>query len=83
MEIELVEDAYLAKQLLPVSSKMLPVGSPIALLCEEESDIKEVAQHKLPADFNEYNQESTGLYRIATWQSYLKERKVEPSSGCM
>lgn len=83
MEIELVEDAYLARQLLPVSSKMLPVGTPIGLLCENESDTKEVAQHKLPADFNEYSNEYVGQYRIASWQSYLKERKVEPSSGCM
>lgn len=83
MEIELVEDAYLARQLLPVSSKMLPVGTPIGLLCENDSDTKEVAQYKLPADFNEYSDEYAGQYRIASWQSYLKERKVEPSSGCM
>lgn len=83
MEIELVEDAYLAKQLLPVSSKMLPVGTPIGFICEDEEDIEEVAQHRLPTDFNEYKEESKGMYRIASWQSYLKERKVEPSGGCM
>lgn len=83
MEIELVEDAYLARQLKQVSTQMLPVGTPIGLLCEDESDIKEVAQHKLPDDFNEYNEGTMGMYRIATWQSYLKERKVEPPGGCM
>ena len=83
MEIELVDDAYLAKQLVPVSSKMLPVGTPIGLICEEELDVKDVAQHQLPNGFNEYNEETKGAYRIASWQSYLKERKVEPSGGCM
>lgn len=83
MQIEVVEDAYLAKQLLPVSSKMLGCGTPIGLLCEDEADIEHVAKHKLPDGFNEYSQESAGLYRIASWQSYLKERAVKPSGGCM
>ncbi|KAA6426980.1 MAG: hypothetical protein FRX49_03304 [Trebouxia sp. A1-2] len=73
--IECVEDAFLAKQLVPPSSKSLPVGTPIGLLCEDEEDIQEVAQHQLPDDLNEYNKGDQKSYRFATWQSYLKERK--------
>jgi hypothetical protein len=83
MQIECVEDAFLAKQLVPPSSKSLPVGTPIGLLCEDEEDIQEVAQHQLPKDLNEYNKGDQKSYRFATWQSYLKERKVDPTGSCM
>lgn len=83
MQIECVEDAFLAKQLVPPSSKSLPVGTPIGLLCEDEEDIHEVAQHQLPEDLNEYNKGDQKSYRFATWQSYLKERKVDPTGSCM
>ncbi|DBA66087.1 TPA: Pyruvate dehydrogenase complex component E2 1 [Trebouxia sp. C0005] len=83
MQIECVEDAFLAKQLVPPSSKSLPVGTPIGLLCEDEEDIQEVAQHQLPDDLNEYNKGDQKSYRFATWQSYLKERKVDPTGSCM
>ncbi len=83
MQIECVEDAFLAKQLVPPGSKSLPVGTPIGLLCEDEEDIQEVAQHQLPDDLNEYNEGDQTSYRFATWQSYLKERKVDPTGTCM
>ena len=83
MQIECVEDAFLAKQLIPAGVLSLPVGTPIGLLCEDEQDIAQVAQHKLPHDLNEYSTGDKYSYRFATWQSYLKDRKVEPTGSCM
>lgn len=83
MQIECVEDAYLARQLVATGSKALPVGTPIGLLCEDEADINEVAKHQLPDGLNEYSKDQQPSYRFATWQSYLKERKVEPTGSCM
>lgn len=82
MQIESIEDAFLAKQLVVPSDEALPVGTPIALLCELQEDIEQVAKHQLPANLNEYSK-SKHAYRFATWQSYLKERKVEPTGSCM
>lgn len=83
MQIECVEDAFLAKQLVSPGNQSLPVGTPIGLLCENEEDIAEVAQHQLPDNLNEYSAQNKQLYRFATWQSYLKERKVKPTGSCM
>ncbi len=83
MQIEVVEDAYLAKQLVAPGSTSLPVGTPIGLMCENEEDIQEVSEHQLPDSLNEYSQGDSQSYRFATWQSYLKERKVEPTGSCM
>ena len=83
MQIECVDDAYFAKQLQAPSETSMPVCTPIGLLCENEEDIDEVAKHQLPASLNEYSNNTSHPYRFATWQSYLKERKVEPSGGCM
>ena len=82
MQIETVEDGFLAKQLVEPGAKSLPVGTPIGLMCEHEEDIHEVAKLQLPENLNEYSSKNTS-YRFATWQSYLKERKVEPTGSCM
>lgn len=83
MQIECVEDAYLATQLVKSGSKPMPVGTPIALLCEDKEDIDKVAKHQLPEGLNEYSQDKQHSYSFATWQSYLKERKSEPTGRCM
>lgn len=83
MQIECVEDAFLAKHLVSPGSQSLAVGTPIGILCEDAEDIEEVAKHQLPAGLNEYNSEDKHSYRFATWQSYLKERKVDPTGSCM
>ena len=83
MQIECVEDAYLAKQLVKSDSESLAVGTPIGLLCEDEDDIAQVAKHELPKGVNEYSKGKQYSYRFATWQSYLKERKVKPTGSCM
>ena len=83
MQIECIEDAYLAKQLVQSGSENHPVGTPIGVLCEDKEDIDMVARHQLPDDLNEYRQDKQYSYRFATWQSYLKERKTEPTGSCM
>ena len=83
MQIECVEDAYLAKELVKSGSEPMPVGTPIGLLCEDEEDIEQVAKHQLPEGINEYSKDQQHSYRFATWQSYLKERKVKPTGSCM
>ena len=82
MQIECVEDAYFARQLVAPGAQSLPVGTPIGILCENEEDMPEVAKLQLPTSLNAYNSKDTP-YRFATWQSYLKERKVEPTGSCM
>ena len=83
MQIECVEDAFLAKQLVSPGSQSLPVGTPIGLLCEREEDVAKVAEHQLPDGLNEYSTHNKQSYQFATWQSYLKERKAEPTGSCM
>ena len=77
-----IEDAYFARQLVAPGAQSLPVGTPIGVLCENEEDMPEVAKLQLPTSLNAYNGKDTP-YRFATWQSYLKERKVEPTGSCM
>ena len=82
MQMECIEDAYLAIHLVKSGSKPLPVGTPIGLLCEDKGDIDEVAKHQLPEGLNEYTPDKQHSYPFATWQSYLKERKAAPTGSC-
>eukprot|EP00891_Asterochloris_glomerata_P002011 jgi/Astpho2/2011/gw1.00038.419.1_t len=40
-----IEEGFLAKILVPEGSDQVPVGTPIALMCEDEAEIKSVAEH--------------------------------------
>eukprot|EP00882_Tetradesmus_deserticola_P027020 GHRQ01029856.1.p1 GENE.GHRQ01029856.1~~GHRQ01029856.1.p1 ORF type:complete len:121 (+),score=27.50 GHRQ01029856.1:131-493(+) len=82
--IEANEEAWLAKQLVPEGSE-LPVGQPIALLCEEQDQLQQAVQQKAAVArvLDVYEQaEGTSNVRTLIWQSYLKESNKEPGSSC-
>jgi pyruvate/2-oxoglutarate dehydrogenase complex dihydrolipoamide acyltransferase (E2) component len=83
--IEANEEAWLAKQLVPEGSE-LPVGTPIALLCEEQNMLQEAAQQAAAAarikSVYRHEAESGQSIRTMVWQSYLKESNKQPGSNC-
>ena len=70
MEIEVIEDMYVAKMLC-IPGEVLEVDSPIALLCENKEDIQNI--HSLRS--------LTGIHS-AIWQAYVKTRSDPGSCGC-
>ena len=82
MQIECIEEGFLAKILVPEGSDQVPVGTPIALMCEDEAEIKSVAEHKISKDVNQYAEGGNKPgYKFMTWQSYLRERKPDSKGG--
>lgn len=82
MQIECIEEGFLAKILVPEGSDQVPVGTPIALMCEDEAEIKSVAEHKIGKDINQYAEGGNKPgYKFMTWQSYLRERKPDSKGG--
>jgi pyruvate/2-oxoglutarate dehydrogenase complex dihydrolipoamide acyltransferase (E2) component len=83
--IEANEEAWLAKQLVPEGSE-LPVGKPIALLCEEQQQLQEAAAQAAAVDqvrsVYAHGAEKAQSVRTLVWQSYLKESHKEPGSSC-
>ncbi|WIA37806.1 hypothetical protein OEZ86_014670 [Tetradesmus obliquus] len=83
--IEANEEAWLAKQLVPEGSE-LPVGKPVALLCEEQDQLQQAAQQAAAVagvrSVYDHEAESGQSVRTLVWQSYLKESNKE-SGGCM
>lgn len=87
--LESQEEAYLAAVLVPEGQEV-QIGDPIAVLCEDESDMSAAvdAAQQLKG-FNVYDeagmqqQERRGLsLQLLEWQSYLKDSSKESSSSC-
>lgn len=85
MEIELIEDMYISKILVPADDDaIIAVGTPIAILCEEESDIDVISSWTLTAeDIQTLCLDKTKNIKTAMWQAYLKHNDdVNKSCGC-
>lgn len=93
--LESQEEAYLAAVLVP-EGKEVPIGAPVAVLCEDEGDVSaasDAAQRLARAGLsNVYNeaamqrqqqQEAARGFslQLLEWQSYLKESSKEPDSS--
>jgi pyruvate/2-oxoglutarate dehydrogenase complex dihydrolipoamide acyltransferase (E2) component len=87
--LESQEEAYLAAVLVPEGQE-IQIGAPIAVLCEDESDLSAAADAaKQLEGLNVYDeaamqqQERSGLsLQLLEWQSYLKESGKDGSSSC-
>lgn len=93
--LESQEEAYLAAVLVP-EGKEVPIGAPVAVLCEEERDISaaaDAAQRLARAGLSnvydeaavqrqQQQEEARGFsLQLLEWQSYLKELSKEPNSS--
>ncbi len=88
--LEAQEDGVLAKVFKADPDESLPVGTPIAALCEEQDEVEEVVQAAaaavstgLPQDL--YAPEAQAQWRVwGGWQAYLKAPKGSSTctSGC-
>lgn len=89
MLIETQEEAFVAKLLVPEGQEVA-VGTPIAVLCDNEEQLQ-LAATQAAAVKKIYNVYSVGegspvrSLRVLEWQSYLKESSKEPGKdgGCM
>lgn len=85
--IETQEEAFVAK-LLVSEGQEVPVGSPVALLADEEGKIEAAAQQAdlvachVTDVYDDKVQPQDGSIRTLVWQSYLKESSRD-SGGCM
>ncbi|SCV05461.1 LANO_0H07998g1_1 [Lachancea nothofagi CBS 11611] len=71
MEFEFQEDGYLAKILVPEGTKDLPVGKPIAVYVEEESDV---------GAFKDFTVEDSSAGQAAPEAKKEEPKKETPSS---
>ena len=81
MLIESQEDVYLERTLVE-AGKDIPIGTPIALVCEFEEDLPKLAEyqvHQLPS--NLYGEDGDKV-RMLTWQSYLKSDRGAGTNSC-
>lgn len=87
--LESQEEAYLAAVLVPEGQEVL-IGTPVAVLCEDESDVSAAADAAQQLQgLNVYEeaamqqQEGRGLkLQLLEWQSYLKESGKDAGSSC-
>ena len=79
MLIESQEDVFLQRKLVEEGTEV-PVGTPVALVCEFEEDLQGLADYKIPVS-NMY-EEGGESPRLLTWQSYLKSDKGAAPGGC-
>ena len=63
-------------------SKQVPVGTPIALMSEEEASMDELDKLPTPPDNYSAYQEGGSSMRTLIWQSYLKSSE-QPPEGCL
>ncbi len=75
MEIEIQEDGIIG-QLFAKEGDILSVGSPLAIICDDEKEYQKFSKISLTGDV--YNQTK---YPMAGWQAYVKQ-KNENSCGC-
>jgi hypothetical protein len=87
--LEAQEDGVLAKVFKADPNEQMAVGTPVAVLCEEEDEVEEVVkaasaalESSLPKDL--YAPEAQAQWRVwGGWQAYLKNRPdPNDSSTC-
>jgi hypothetical protein len=84
MEIEIMEDMYLCRILADAGDDPLPVGAPLALLSEEESDSGVAVEDIITAiESDKYGERKRwdSIIKPALWQAYLKTNDGN-SCGC-
>ena len=79
MLLESQEDVFLQRVLVD-EGKDVRIGTPIAVVCEFEEDLKDLADFSVPVS-DMYSKEAGGV-RMLTWQSYLKSDKGDQTGGC-
>lgn len=79
MEIEIVEDMYVAK-IIRKEGDIVPSGRPIAILCDNEEDIEdpEMSNIIIQEDMDVYHTK----YTMAIWQGYIKSGTKPKCVGC-
>lgn len=89
MLIETQEEAFVAKLLVPEGQEVA-VGTPIAVLCDNEEQLQLAATQaaavkKIHNVYNVSEGSPVRSLRVLEWQSYLKESNKEPGKdgGCM
>lgn len=93
--LESQEEAYLAAVLVP-DGQEVPIGTPVAILCEDESDVAataDAAQRLKSAGLTNVYDEASMLrqqqqeeargfsLQLLEWQSYLKESSKDTNSS--
>jgi hypothetical protein len=80
--VESQEEGFVARR-LGGEGEEVPVGRPIALLCEREEDISAVQENadRIAKMEDVYSASHTPRLRLLEWQSYLAQGP--PSSGCL
>ena len=84
MEIEVLEDMYFCRILADAGGDPLPVGAPLALLSEEESDSDVTVEDIITAiESEKYGKckRWDSIIKPALWQAYLKTNDGN-SCGC-